>query len=111
NIFACDLSNEILFGSIFGRRQNGPWGANNCANALHYRIYHDDKNFVEVPLQDAWLYVRKGFVVYVTMFNSEMPTSLLTSSNESVLCGKKSGHIATCFPRFENDNEDKITTE
>gem|GEM_PF-3867238 len=84
NVFACDLANEVLFGNIFGRITYGPWGKHKSANGLYNAIDNDEtKQFkkIEKGLDDPWLYTNKGYVVYLTSYNSS-----------------GSGHIATCYP-------------
>lgn len=104
NVFACDLANEVLFGNIFGDVHSGPWGSNNCANALHYRISNDKVNFIEVPLEEAWQYSLKGYIVYLTMFNKSMDPDMLSGQyTEKSLCNNwRSGHISICFPKVED---------
>jgi len=55
--------------------------------------------------KDAWDYTEKGYIVFLTAFNPDMPETLLTLASESDLQdlikknGYGSGHIATCFEK------------
>jgi hypothetical protein len=92
NVFAKDLAKEILFGFI-------PWTSNECANRLHFRIMHDKQNFRELDFKKAWELTRKGFIVYLSAFNSTLdPSIYLNKSSEKDVPTSPSGHIATCFP-------------
>ncbi len=92
NVFARDLAKDILFGYI-------PWRSNECANRLHYRIVHDRQNFRELDFKKAWELTKRGFIVYLSAFNSSLdPATYLNISSEKDVPTSPSGHIATCFP-------------
>jgi hypothetical protein len=92
NVFAKDLAKQILFGFV-------PWNSNECANRLHFRIAHDRQNFREIDLKKAWELTKKGFIVYLSAFNSALdPGIYLNKSSEKEVPTSPSGHIATCFP-------------
>jgi len=114
NVFASDLSREILFQDIFSdisdikSSEYAPWGKHDFANRIHWQIYNDDENFIEISETTSateWDYIKAGYVVYQTAFGSDIPESVnLNQPNSGEVPRKPSGHIATCF----NGDEQKV---
>ncbi|MFW5879961.1 MAG: hypothetical protein ACOCUV_03975 [bacterium] len=119
NLFAMDLSRDILFPGQFHASihndNSSPWGGNQRANIIHYRINKNaDSTFVRVKKdisdsynnpsgKNAWDFTEVGYVVYLTAFHKDMSMSYLNQPTEKALenairnAGYGSGHIATCY--------------
>ena len=131
NLFATDLTRDILFPGLFqGNIWNDkgtPWGGNQRANILHYRINKNaNKVFVRVKMdgsdrsydnisgKTAWDYTEAGYVVYLTAFNQEMSMDYLNQPSEAALAevikDRKygSGHIATCYNADADADEGEV---
>jgi hypothetical protein len=97
NVYASDLARQILFPGLFitsdsriGSSDYAPWGAHNRAASLHDAIRNNNNgHFKSVTFDEAWRYTNKGYVVYLTAYNSRY----YANNNNSV----HPGHIATCY--------------
>ncbi len=114
NVFASDLSREILFQDLFSdisdinSQEYAPWGKHDYANRIHWQIYNNDDDFIEITEATSateWDYTKAGYVVYQTAFGNNILESVnLNQPTSNDVPKKPSGHIATCF----NGDEHKV---
>ena len=109
NVFASDLSREILFQDLFADSYDiendnyAPWGPHDFASRIH-DVLNTGEGFSPVGFDEAWNYTNAGYIVYLSAYNWRYHAGLADKYDYS-------GHIATCYPTENYENGSYLTAK